>query len=83
MTPKVVAGQDTIKTDTQEIVQILEQKLEEIKSGELKVNRMLLMLVNNDVDAFDHRQVRFGRALEIAGLLEVSKVALLKDMNIL
>lgn len=76
---KVAAGREVITTDYDQVIEMLEEKIAALKSGELSANRMCLILTDAKVDRFTQNISYKGRVAEILGLNEIAKVDLLRE----
>ena len=79
MTASLIAGRDVIKSDAVEVINLLEKKLRQLKSGEVTANRLCLILTDSDVETSTQSVVNHGRVTEILGLNDVAKISLLQD----
>lgn len=83
MTIREVGGRDSaIKTDKQHVVEYLERALEQIESGEIEPNMMLLVLVNHDISNFTFNLRYVGRALTMLGVADCCKQELRADIGV-
>jgi hypothetical protein len=80
---KVAAGREVIKTDYDLVIEMLEEKLIALKSGDMSANRMCLILTDAKVDKFTQNISYKGRVSEILGLNEIAKVELLQETGVL
>jgi len=76
---KVAAGREVITTDYDQVIEMLEEKIAALKSGELSANRMCLILTDAKVGRFTQNISYKGRVAEILGLNEIAKVDLLRE----
>ena len=79
---QVVAGREVIKSDADDVIEALEEKIAQLKSGEIKANRFVLALTDASVDSFTHNVSYVGRVTELLGLNEVTRQFLLEDMGV-
>lgn len=68
-------------SDKDEVIKMLEDALEYVKSGNFPANKAVIILCNHDVDSFDQKTMHFGRALECLGLVEVAKMEFMQEMG--
>lgn len=79
---KVVAGRmTTSKSDQEQIIEVLEEVLGDLREGRDVKDTMLLSLTDtSDIETFNTRTLYIGRASSVLGFLEVSKQTVLGDM---
>jgi len=82
MKPTVVDTSNALKTERDEIVEMLEDQLAAIKSGEINPNIGFVVLIEDRISTFEHVMQYRGRALRILGALQVMQARLIKTMGV-
>ena len=80
MTVSIVAGRDVIKTDREEVIDLLRSTLARVESGELTPNRILMALVDADVGSLALSVIYHGRAVEMLGHLALVEDSIKEDI---
>jgi hypothetical protein len=80
---KLAGGNDiAMKSDRDEVLDLLKRQVAKIESGEINPNRALIMLTEHDVDSFYQNLTYHGRVTEILGLLVIVQQSLLQETGV-
>ena len=79
---EVVAGRKfSAKSDNDCVIELLEEVLDRLKSGDLRADRCAIVVVDSgNVDTFDMTSFYHGRALENLGYVDIFKEVLRGDI---
>ena len=80
MTLSVVAGRDIIKTEREEILDTLRDLVARVESGDLTANRVLVALMDSEVDSFSMHVLYRGRAVEMLGYVTLIEDSIRSDI---